>query len=408
MKVMYFTFEGFDTPNGINHLAIKMIDSFLNNDISVYLLTSHSLGMADDIPDVLKNREEFTYDIVQRKKVNKQNFIQRYLEGFIYSFKAFKHWRKNKDNIDIVLLQATPTVFFSSILLKLFLRKPVIFNCYDIFPDGPYAYNAISNSIIYHILHKMQDIVYRNSNRIVVVSHDMKETFIKNKVNEDKLVIINNWYDENSIKINNESKNTFIQNYHIDTSKFIIQYAGNFGYTFNYKKILEIALQLQEYEKIEIHMIGTGAFEKDFKEEAEKLKLKNIIFIPWQPLDIITDVYNSCDIGIIALSKNVIKNNYPSKCSILMACGKPFVCVTEKDTFFYKYVNDNKIGFCSPQDDIKDTINKILLLYQDKNLHEQMSNNAKIFGKRDYSSKPNIKKYIELLEEVYKNEYIQK
>ena len=40
MKIMYFTIEGFDTPNANNHLAETMLETFLKNGIDVYLLQS--------------------------------------------------------------------------------------------------------------------------------------------------------------------------------------------------------------------------------------------------------------------------------------------------------------------------------------------------------------------------------
>jgi len=87
---MYFAFDGFDNPNGSNHLAITMIDYLLNEGIQVHLLTSHTRGIDPDIPEILANRTGFTYDIVPRKVVNKQNVVQRYLDGIKYAFDCRK------------------------------------------------------------------------------------------------------------------------------------------------------------------------------------------------------------------------------------------------------------------------------------------------------------------------------
>ena len=159
MKVLFFIFEGFDTPNGTNHLTLTTIQTFLDNGIDVYLVTSHSKGMFPDIPDSIKSRKGFTYSVIQRSKVEKRNFCKRYFDGMSYAYKASKEWKKHISEIDAVILQSTPTVFFSAFLLHKHLKKPVIFNSFDVFPDGPYLFGAFTNKIVFTILSVMQDFV---------------------------------------------------------------------------------------------------------------------------------------------------------------------------------------------------------------------------------------------------------
>lgn len=397
MRIMYFGFEGFDNSNGNNHLIIKMIDYFLEKDLEVYYLSSHTTGDYPDIPDLLNDREGFFYDIVYRNPVNKKKFISRYLNGVKYAFKAMRFWYKEKNNIDMVLLQSRPTAIVSAILLKIFLRKPLIFNYYDIFPNGPYQYGAIKDGVVYRILKLLQKILYAISDKILVISEDTRKTLIDEGVPIEKMVIIRNWYNENQIKSVTLEKNKFVKKFNIDTNKFILQYAGNFGYTFNYKKIIEIASKLKNYTDIEFHMIGTGTFENDFRDEVKKENLDNIKFFPWQSLDIISDVYSYCDIELIPLSKGVIWTSYPSKCSLLMACGKPFICVIEKESYFYKNVNKRKIGICTSINDIEETVNRILKIYNDKSILKEISENAIKYGNEEYSSEKNLKELLRII-----------
>jgi len=218
-----------------------MIDEFLNVGIDVYLVSSHSRGLADDIPDILKNRKGFKYDIINRSIVSKTNFLQRYWDGLKYSFNCKNAWRKQIDDIDIIILQSTPTVVFSSILLKLFGKKPIIYNSYDVFPDGSYAVGAIKNKFIFKVLQKLQQIVYKTSTKIVVISSDMKTQLQKLGVPEHKLVEIKNWYDDKAIESIPFNENKFAKKYQLSSNQFYVQYAGNFGYTFNYKMVLNIA-----------------------------------------------------------------------------------------------------------------------------------------------------------------------
>lgn len=400
MKIMYFIFEGFDTANGTNHLALTTIQTFLDCGMDVYLVTSHSKGLFPDIPEVISTRKGFSYSLIKRNKVEKKNFLQRYLDGISYSIKAYKEWRKYQSDIDIVVLQSTPTVFFSTFLLKYFMKKPIVFNSFDVFPDGPYFFGAIKNRTIYKILLFMQNFVYRSSDKIVVISDDMKQTILRKGIKESRLATIPNWYDSNIIREIDNENNQFIKKFNINRNKFIVQYAGNFGFTFNYQAVIEVAKILKNHSEIEFHMIGTGGFEKDFKNDVRKLGLNNIKFFPWQEADIISDVYSACDIEFVPLSRGVIWTSFPSKCTLLMACGRTFLCMCEKQSQFYSFVNKNKIGICTSRTDYHEAAEQILKLSRDRERQWLLENNAKKCGNKYYSSEVNVEKYVEIIREL--------
>jgi len=392
MKIMYFAFEGFDTQNGTNHLALSMMDHFLRSGAEVYLVSSHSKGVSNDIPDLLENRHGFTYDIVKRRDVDKRSFIKRYLDGIKYAFDCKKRWIKHVDSIDVVILQSTPTAVFSSILLKKYFKKSVVFNSFDIFPDGLYHNGAITNKLIYSFFHNLQKIVYRNSDVIIAISKDMKTTLINNGVPESKIEIVHNWYNDSAVEFVPIENNRFVKKYNVDVNRFIVQYAGNFGYTFDYKMVLDVAEILKNDKQIEFHMIGTGGFAKDFRSEVEGRKLQNIKFFPWQPLEIISDVYSACSVELIPLTKGVIYNSFPSKGSLLMACGKCILVSVESDSSYYREINENNAGICVSRNSPQNVANAILRLKNDESLLKTIGGSAILYGKLTYSSSVNISK----------------
>ena len=356
--------------------------------------------MFPDIPNSIKNREGFSYSIIQRNKVEKRNFIQRYRDGIEYAYNASKEWKKHIHEIDAVILQSTPTAFFSVILLKRYLKKPIIYNNFDVFPDGPYLFGAIKNKMIYTALSAFQNYVYKTSKKIVVISEDMKRTFLKKGVEENKLVTIPNWYDSDAIREVGEFENKFIQKYEINRNKFIVQYAGNIGYTFNYQAFIEVAKLLRNEQDIEFHIIGTGGFENEFKEKVINEKLDNIKFFPWQDSSIINDVYSECDIELVPLSRGVIWTSFPSKCTLLMACGRTFLCMCEKESNFYNIVNNEKIGICVERTDYKAAANVIHRLKENKAEIVELASKAKEYGEAVYSSTYNAYKYVDIVKEL--------
>lgn len=389
--IMYILFDGFDTNNGTNHLALTMMEKLLAYGKNVYLVTSHTKGLHPDIPDSLKNNPKFSYSVIKRDIVGKQNFIHRYLDGVRYAYNAAKEWRKKINSVDAIILQSTQTAYWSSKLLHKYAKtKPVIFNSFDVFPDGIYRNGAIKSKLIFRLFRSMQNKLYKNSAYIIAISYDMKETLKKIGIPEEKIEVVHNWYDDSKIKIINDSDNQFIKKYDIDTSKFIVQYAGNFGYNFDYKAVLKVAELLKDRSNIEFHMIGEGGFEKTFIAEAKNLGLSNIKFFPWQNQSIISDVYNACDIEFIPLTKEVIFYSYPSKGSLLMACKKAVLYSIESDSLFFQTVSEKKIGFCVNRDSVSDAADLLYTLSKDKSLIQQIEENGFEFAQEYLSSSSNM------------------
>lgn len=400
MKVMYLTAEGFDTPNPNNQLAMTMIDDFLTAGIEVYMVASRRKKINPDIPDILKNREGFTYDIIDRPVVDKSHFVKRYLEEMTYAFKAMRKWRKQKD-IDIVHLQSCPTVLFSITLLKLFLRKPVVYSIFDVFPGSAYDIGVIKSKFIYNVLELFQKPVYRMSTKIAVACEDMKTKVMQLKIPEDKIRVIVNWYDDNSVIEVPMEANRFIKKYQIDTSKFYVQFAGTIGYVLDYKMIIQVAEMLINEPNIVFQIIGDGNVKEQFINEASEKGLSNIVFYPLQPLEIVPDVYSACSVCLIPLKKGVIGTGFPSKSALLMACRRVVLNSVEEDSDYYRMFNDNNIGISISNDSPEKVAKAIKYLYNNSEKVNEMAENAKVFGEKHFSRKINTVKFINVFKELY-------
>lgn len=403
MRIMYLTAEGFDTPNPNNQLAMTMIDDFLKAGIEVYMVASHRKGVNLDIPVILENRTGFTYDIVKRPVVDKTNFIKRYLEEMAYAFKAMKRWKKQSKNIDIVLLQSCPTVLFPITLLKLFLGKPIVYSIFDVFPGSAYDIGVMKSKFMYNILELLQKPVYKMSTKIVVASNDMKKTVQQLKVQEDKIRVIVNWYDDKSVIEVPLEKNRFIQKYQIDTSKFYVQFAGTIGFVLDYKMIIQVASLLRDETNIIFQIIGDGNTKTQFVNETTENRLKNIVFYPLQPLDIVPDVYSACSVCLIPLKKGVVYTAFPSKSALLMACRRVVLNSVEEDSDYYKIFNNNDIGVSVSNSSPDKVAASIKYLYTNPQRINEMAKNAKGYGEKYFSRTVNTIKFIDLFREIDAN-----
>lgn len=399
MKILFITTEGFDTPGPNNQMAMVMINDFLDAGHKVHLIQSRRKKINPDIPPLLENKEGFTFDIIDRKAIDKTRFVNRYLDEATFAFTSYKRWKKIKD-IDVVFLQSCPTVIYQLIMLKLFNRKPIVYNIYDVFPGHAYDIGVIKNKFIYDFLKFIQKFSYKMSSIITVLSEDMKRKVIEQGVPSEKIRVVPAWYDDKAVKEIPIEDNKFFKKFNIPTDKFYVQFAGTIGYVFNYKAILEAATILKDEADIIFQIIGDGNVKQKFIDEAKRLNLTNIHFYSLQPLEIVPDVYSACSICIIPLNKGVIGNGVPSKAPLLMACRRVIVNSVESDSDYYHMFNENGIGMSVSNNDHKALADAILKLYRNPETVAVMADKAKAFGEKNYTSTNNTKKFIELFQEL--------
>lgn len=402
MNIMYITDVGFDNPNGTNRLIISMLNEFMESGHKIYLVQSHSTGRYDDIPLELKNNKNLSYDIVPKKNVPKNRFIQRYLNGIKFEFDAKKRWKAKIKNIDIVLVQSHYTAWCTIWLLRKYKVK-IAFNIYDIFPGAAYTNGHIKNKFIYNCFDILQKYIYIKSDLLFTLNEDTKKTLSNLGVQTNKISIIPNWFDNKKVFEIPASKNRFIKKYNLDFSKKYIQYAGTIGVSYDFGLILKLAKQLSYRSDIIFQIVGEGLFLENLKKEAKNMSLTNVQFLPWQSEEIISNVYSAATLQIVPLKKDVIKNSYPSKILPLMGCSRVPIISVEEDSFFYKEINEKKVGFACPSGDINKLKEKILYLIDNPEVLEEYQNNAYRYVNEKFTSIENTKKMLDEFKKILRS-----
>lgn len=399
MNILYLTMDGFDTPGPNNQMAMVMIREFLDHGHHVHLIQSRRTRKYADLPDMLLNQLNLTVEIVDRKIINKTNFVIRYLDEVKWAFQSFFYWRKVK-NVDVVFLQSCPTAVYQLFLLKLFCRKPVLFNIYDMWPGHAIDLGVMRNKTLYNMFRLIQKFAYLLSTKIAVLSEDMERKLMDEGVPKSKICIVPAWFDDHVIMEINKENNKFLKKYNLHPSEFIVQFAGTIGYVFNYKIVLNTAELLLDDKSIRFQMIGDGAFKDTFVEEAKKRGLDNIDFYPLQPIEIVPDIYSACDIALIPLRKGVIGNGVPSKAPLIMACHKVIVNSVEKDSSYFHLFNDLEMGISVPLDDAEGLAKAIRELAINLEMRNRLADNAQKFSKKYYSASVCTKIFMDAFEEM--------
>lgn len=401
MKILIFMSGGFDTYGPSRHLYDALIEDLLLDDHEIHLIESHSTGNDPDVPEKFSNNSNFSFVTVKAKVVKKTAFVRRYLNGVSYCYKCKKQLRKCKGKFDVVLVQSCPWAPFAVSFAKRIVKAPVVWNIQDMFPGSSIANGAMKNRFVQKCFYKFQKIAYKKADYITVISDDMKDKVIEQKVDANKITIISDWFDDKTVEPIDWEQNKFVSKYQMSQKIFYVQYAGTMGYNFDYKMVVNVAERLSKYNNIIFQMIGFGSREEEFKKLVKDKDLKNIIFYPLEPQNMVSHVYSACSVCLIPLPYGVIGNSVPSKIGLLMACKKPVITTADKESKYNKMVNDNRIGYAFGCEEPELVAQAILRLSNNQKTLIELGMNGFSFGKVIFSRHYNTNKYIKLFNDIY-------
>ena len=402
MNILYFaSVDFYQKPNPSFHLMHSMITDLLESKNKINYVGLALEGIEQHIPIEFINNPNFSYNL-DMPNTKKSSFVKRYIDGIKYAVAAKKYIKKMINDSDVIFIQSSPTALYNISVVKRFAKdsKKIIYNVQDMFPGSSIASGVMPQKWMQIVFSSLQKIAYRKSDIIVAISDDMKDKLIEQGVPNEKIEVIVNWFDDRTVLEVSWDKNRFVKIANMDKEHFYVQYAGTMGYVFDYHMIIKVAEILQDDSKIIFQMIGEGSQKQEFVKTVKEKQLNNIVFLPLQPQDMVSDVYSACSTCIIPLKHGVIGNSVPSKAGLLMACKRSIVTSTDKGSKYNSMIKDNGIGFAFGDNEPEKMAEAILKLSENTELCKHMGIKGYEFGHKLYSRAENMKKYLDLFERM--------
>ncbi|PNS00562.1 glycosyl transferase family 1 [Petrotoga miotherma DSM 10691] len=351
----------------------------------------------------IENEEGIKLIRVKLPYIERHKFIRRGIEHFEIAYKMF-HYTKSIFKglrIDVSLVYSPPlTLYWTAKKLRVKGHIPFILNVQDLFPQEAIDSNIIKNSFIIKFFKNMEFRAYETADLITVSSQKNKE-FVEEVCKETKkVVIVEHWIDENEITPG-PKENAFSNKFNFH-NKFVVSFAGTLGKLQDIRIILNSAKLLEDYKEIVFLIVGDGIKKEESEKIAEKMKLKNVIFVPLQPKNIYPQILNSSDISLATLEKEVETPTIPSKILSIMSAGIPIIASMNLNGDAPKLIEKANAGYAVPAGDYKSMSKKILLLFKNKELKEELGKNGRKYIEEHLSVKTAADKYEKLFQEVIK------
>lgn len=238
-------------------------------------------------------------------------------------------------NIDVIVSPSPPLTIgrLNNWLGKLKGCK-VVYNVQEIYPD---ILNKPETSLIHKYLRGMEKRVYNNSAAVTTIDQVFYDTIVDRFENKSKLHIIPNFVDtelyHSGVSTESLNKNLFPENNNIK-----LLYAGNIGFAQDWKPLVRLAEKTKNMP-IEYFLIGMGVRKQWVIEQKTTLGLDKLHILDYQPRQLMPAILAYSDLQYIFMTPEQEGMGFPSKVYTIMACGRPLLVCSGKDTPIVNFLN---------------------------------------------------------------------
>lgn len=336
MNVLFWLSIDLGKRSPSEHLLIAIIEQLYSQGHAVHVLQKDSGG--EVLPASL-GKLGVTTTKIRSVAPAKNNFAARYLADVKYILSCQK-WLKENTKFDRVFLQSSNVAGLEVFLLNKHLKSvPVVFNVQDVFPENAvYSKTLSAKSIVYKMLSTEQKYAYKNVDRIITISEDMKDQLVALGVAPKKIEVIYNWSYQDQMYDAASMDCAQVQEM-LKNNSFNVVYAGNIGMMQNVESVIRAAALMRE-EPVRFHIIGDGLYKEKLIALAKQLNAENVTFWNMLPTTLAPALYASADINIIPLAEGIYKTALPSKTATCVACNRPIILAIGKDSKFGKMFED--------------------------------------------------------------------
>lgn len=330
------------------------------------------------------------------------------LRAFRYFLCTIKHFNrgvfaKDARKCDVMFISSTPPIQGAMAAMVKKCRRdhiPFIYVLQDIFPDSLVGTGlAKKDGFLWKIGRVIENLTYRNADKIVVISQDFKRNIMAKGVPEEKIEVIYNWVDENAVAPVKDEDNELFEEFGISRDIFRVVYAGNLGNAQNIEIIVNAARRLKDNTHIQFIIFGKGGLEEGIKAAKAKEQLDNLMILPLQPYERVAKVYGLGHLCIVACKPGLGGAAMPSKTWSIMSSGRAVLANFDEGEL-KEIIENNQCGVFTNVGDLDGFVNAIVELSEHHERCAEMGKNGRQFILDNLTREVGTQKYVNVIRAV--------
>ena len=313
-----------------------------------------------------------------------------------YSLLAFVAALKIKPQI-IIVCTDPPFLGVIGMILSRLKSVPFICNCRDLYPDVAVGLGKLkADSPIGRIFDYFNKKAFLSASLVVCLGVSMKDKLIAKGIPEERIKVIPDWVDTLNIKPILRNENPLLKKFNL-ADKFIIMYSGNIGLSQDFDPILQAVLKLEGKSDFSLVFIGEGAGKENLKAKVIRLGIKNALFLPYQPFDLLSFSLSMASLHLVPLKKGMAGSVVPSKVYGIMAVARPYLAITDEKSEPALMAGEFKCGLWARPDDEEAILRNIDWAMSHPDELDRMGKAGRHLAETKFSKEAVIKEWFNIL-----------
>jgi glycosyltransferase involved in cell wall biosynthesis len=304
-----------------------------------------------------------------------KGIFKRLLNYFSFVFTSFWVGWFKLGKFDYILCESPPLFLGkTAYALKKLKGAKLLFNVSDLWPESAERLGLVTNSFFLRSATKLEEFLYRQSDLISGQTQGIVKN-ISSRFPDKKVYWLPNGVDLNYYKADAVQSN-WREQHQFSEHDFILLYAGIIGHAQGLEVIIHAAAQLKEFHNIKFVLIGSGP-EKEWLQELKKgMQVQNVFFFDAVKKTEMPAIIAASTVSVVPLKRlDLFKGAIPSKIFENLAMKKPILLGVEGEAKEL-FITAGNAGLAFIPEDATDLANKIVQLYNNRELLEQLGENG--------------------------------
>jgi hypothetical protein len=229
---------------------------------------------------------------------------------------------------DVVIgMTSPPLIAFIAALFTRLKGGKLVYWVLDLNPDEAIAAGWLhSGSLAARMLNRMSQFTLRASGKIVVLDRFMKERVLAKGIDPKAVDVIPPWSHDDAVHDDMTGREAFRREHGL-TGKFVVMYSGNHSPCHPLDSLVAAARRLASNPEIVFCFVGGGSEHARVRRIAGEEGLRNIICLPYQPIERLSASLKSADIHAVVMGDPFVGIVHPCKIYNVLRLGMPVLYI---------------------------------------------------------------------------------